>query len=111
MAFTALPVGGIFGIIGVINSFGDYTELNMYPMPAWAKFCDGSEIVDVDSPLNGTYVPDLTASVPVGSITAGIATPARTVGDGIYCFGEHLTPQTISNTENTTTIKYFMRIR
>jgi hypothetical protein len=109
--FTALPVGGIFGVLGVTNTFGDYTELNIYPMPAWAKFCDGSEIIDVDSPLNGTYVPDLTAAVPLGAAAAGTAIAARTVGDGIYCFGENNPQQTLSNSENFKTVKYFMRVR
>ena len=109
--FTALPIGGIFPVLGVYNTFGDYTELNIYPMPTWAKLCDGSLISDVDSPLDGTYVPDLTASVPIGSTIAGTIIPNRTVGDGFYTNGEWTIQETLSNTENTLTAKYFMRIR
>lgn len=108
--FTALPIGGIFPVLGVTNTFGDYTELNIYPMPLWAKLCDGSVISDIDSPLNGTYVPDLTASTPVGDSIAGNIIPQRTVGDNVYAFGPGQM-QTLSNLENGITVKYFMRTR
>jgi hypothetical protein len=111
MAFTAIPIGSIFGILGVYNSFGDYQETGIYPIADWAKFCDGSVINDPDSPLDGTYVPDLTNSVPVGAVTAGTIIPARTVGSGIYAFGEWRTQEVIANNESIMTIKYFQRIK
>ena len=110
MAFISLPLGAIFPVLGVTNTFGDYTELNIYPMPAWAKLCDGSVINDVDSPLNGDYVPDLTNATPIGSVTAGSIIPQRTAGDGIYSFGFG-TMETIFSLENGITVKYFMRVR
>ena len=109
--FTALPLGGIFGVAGVFNSFGDYTELNLYTIANWAKFCDGSIINDIDSPINGKYTPDLTASAPVGSTSGGTYVASRTVGDGIYAFGEYNPQETISNVEKSLTVKYFMRIK
>jgi hypothetical protein len=111
MAFTSLPLGGIFSVQGVTNSFGDYTEFGIYPIADWAKFCDGSQIVDPDSPMNGQYVPNLVGVVPVGNSIAGTEIPARKVGGGIYAFGEWNLPQTISNTEKTLTTKFYMRIK
>jgi hypothetical protein len=108
--FTSLPIGGIFPVLGVTNTFGDYTELNIYPMPTWAKLCDGSIVNDIDSALNGMYVPDLTSSTPVGDLTAGNILPERIVGDAVYTFGPGEL-QTLTNTENGITVKYFMRTR
>lgn len=108
---TALSIGSIFGVLGAYNSFRDYSELNIYPMPDWAKLCDGSVINDVDSPLNGNYVPDLITRIPVGSSSAGTYIAAKTAGDGFYCFGDNSTQETISNIENSLTIKFFMRIK
>jgi hypothetical protein len=110
MAVTAIPIGTIFGMLGAYNSFGDYTEANIYPLNDWAKFCDGSVIVDADSPMNGMYVPDLTASAPVGAATAGGILPAQTLGN-IYAFGEYQSQETIVDNKNFYTIKYFMRVK
>jgi hypothetical protein len=109
---TSLPIGAIFPVIGVYNSFGDYTELNIYPIADWAKFCDGSVINDPDSPLDGTYVPDLTSSnVPVGAASAGTITPQRQVVANIYAFGFWNVLESVFNTENQITARYFMRIK
>lgn len=109
--FTAFAIGSIIPVIGVTNSFGDYTELNIYPMPDWLKFCDGSQITDEDSPMYLQYVPDLTASTPIGEATAGTYYPAFSVGNGIYAFGTSFHPETLANNEKQLTIKYHMRIK
>lgn len=110
--FTSIPLGGIFLVMGVTNTFGDYTELNIYPIASWAKLCDGSQILDEDSPMYLNYVPDLTTNiVPIGSPAAGTYTPQRGVGSGIYALGEWQTHETISNIENQLTTKYFQRIK
>jgi hypothetical protein len=110
MAVTAIPIGSIFGMLGAYNSFGDYTEANIYPLADWAKFCDGSVISDADSPMDGMYVPDLTNSAPTGAATAGDILPAATIGQ-IYAFGEYGNQETIVDNKNFYTIKYFMRIK
>lgn len=109
--FTAMPIGCIFPVVGVYNSFGDYVENGIYPLADWAKFCDGSVINDPDSPIDGMYVPDLTASLPLGNATAGTIIPTRSVGAGIYAFGEWNPTEVLTNTERTFTTKYFMRIK
>jgi hypothetical protein len=109
--FTAIPIGSIFPVLGVFNSFGDYTESGIYPMADWVKFCDGSVINDVDSPLDGTYVPDLTNALPIGDAVAGTIIPQRGVGTGIYTFGMWNPIETLLNTEKTFSCKYFMRIK
>jgi hypothetical protein len=110
MGFTALPIGGIFPVLGVYNTFNDYTELNIYPIENWAKFCDGSIVNDVDSPLNGQYVPDLTNAVLVGTNSAGQYLGKRKVASGIFS-SEIMQTKDITSTENTITVKFFMRIK
>jgi hypothetical protein len=108
---TSIPVGTIFGILGVTNTFGDYTELNIYPMPSWAKYCDGSQIIDEDSPINGKYVPDLINKVIVASATAGTTIPKKIIYEGFTNAGIWQQQTVVSNLENMMTIKYFMRIK
>lgn len=108
---SAIPIGGIFPILGVFNSFGDYIETNIYPLADWAKLCDGSVISDADSPLDGTYTPNLIGSVVVGDSTAGTIIPERKVATGIYAFGEYNPFMEVSNSDKTFTTKYFMRIK
>lgn len=111
MSITSIGVGAIIPVIGVFNSFGDYIETGIHPLPDWLKECDGTLINDVDSSLHNTYIPNLIGAVPVGSVMAGTEMPQRFVAQGIYAFGENNPQETLSNTERIFTARFFMRIK
>lgn len=63
MSARIVPIGGLVYISGVFNISLAYTEFNVTPLPDWLWLCDGSQIVDATSPLNGKFVPDLSDRV------------------------------------------------
>lgn len=71
-------IGQIFPVMGVYtgaNNSGSYSEALVTPLADWAKYCDGSLINDVASPLFGFFVPDISDDrfiMGAGSTAAGM---------------------------------------
>jgi hypothetical protein len=58
---SAAPIGAVVAVSGTFsaaNNGGVYNEAGVTIGAAW-KLCDGSQIVDAESPFNGRYVPKL----------------------------------------------------
>lgn len=101
-----LPIGAIIPVAGTFTASGNggtYSEAAILPLPSWLKYCDGTIIADVNSVLNGRYVPDLSDDrfiMGAGSTAAG---SIPTLGNTRDLRHTHVSGTTGTASVNTTT--------